>query len=220
MNDEKKPTEAIPAGHVTADNAGVRPEVGDIHDEDLRLMELVAAGNSAARSAVAHRLVRRVRRLSRMLLLDEALADDVSQNSLIEILHSARTYQGRSSLERWADRIVARTAIRQARDERRRDGMTESFAGYDTDHHGSSPSTSLREAAPRPVEDYLSRLPSAQREALVLKHSLDYTTEEIAEMTGTAVGTVKDRLVTARRQVRRMIQRDLSLMPSRGGGKK
>jgi RNA polymerase sigma-70 factor (ECF subfamily) len=64
---------------------------------------------------------------------------------------------------------------------------------------------------PRPLEDYLVALPDVQREALILKHSFDYTTEEIAEMTGTAVGTIKDRLVTARRHIRKLIQRDLSL---------
>ena len=45
----------------------------------------------------------------------------------------------------------------------------------------------------------------------MLKHALGYTTEEIAELTDKPVGTVKDRLVAARKQIRRLITRELKL---------
>jgi RNA polymerase sigma-70 factor (ECF subfamily) len=145
-----------------------------------------------------------------MMLLDETLADDAAQNSLIEILRSARTYRGQSSVERWADRITARTALRHKREERRHAPAYDSQ--IDAEDLESAPvSSGTLDVLPRPLEDYLVALPDVQREALILKHSFDYTTEEIAEMTGTAVGTIKDRLVTARRHIRKLIQRDLSL---------
>jgi RNA polymerase sigma factor (sigma-70 family) len=61
------------------------------------------------------------------------------------------------------------------------------------------------------MEEYLSELPEVQREAIVMKHSLGYTVEEISEHTRVPVGTVKDRLVTARRNLRKLIQRDLAI---------
>ena len=45
--------------------------------------------------------------------------NDAAQTALVEILQSARTFGGRSSLERWADRITLRITLRHARD-----GMT------------------------------------------------------------------------------------------------
>jgi len=186
--------------------------------DDLRLMTLVAAGNVDAMNTVARRLSSRVRRLSRGILRNEALADDAAQIALVEILQSARTFGGRSSLERWADRITARISLRQARDERRRSSVVDSF---DDPEAGAMPVSEpepadVRSETARPLDEYLLALPAEQREALVLKHSLGYTVEEIAELTEVPTGTVKDRLVTARRRIRRLIQRDLTIGRAKG----
>jgi RNA polymerase sigma-70 factor (ECF subfamily) len=186
--------------------------------DDLRLMTLVAAGNVDAMNTVARRLSSRVRRLSRGILRNEALADDAAQIALVEILQSAKTFGGRSSLERWADRITARISLRQARDERRRSSLVDSF---DDPEAGAMPVSErelpdVRSETARPLDEYLLALPSEQREALVLKHSLGYTVEEIAELTDVPTGTVKDRLVTARRRIRRLIQRDITIGRAKG----
>jgi RNA polymerase sigma-70 factor (ECF subfamily) len=80
------------------------------------------------------------------------------------------------------------------------------------------PSSDVRSETARPLDEYLKALPSEQREALVLKHSLGYTVEEIAELTEVPTGTVKDRLVTARRRIRKLIQRDITLGRAKGPG--
>jgi RNA polymerase sigma-70 factor (ECF subfamily) len=182
-------------------------------------MTLVAAGQVEATNTVARRLSGRVRRLARVVCRNDALADDAAQTALVEILRSAHTYGARSSLERWADRITARITIRHARDERRRFQMTDSLdepEAAEPQALDSDPSDGPRTETPRPLEDYLAALPEAQRQALVMKHSLGYTVEEIAEQTDVPVGTVKDRLVTGRRQVRRLIQRDLTIGRGKG----
>ncbi len=181
---------------------------------DLALMTLVASGNANAMNTVALRLAGRVRRVSRAIVRNEALAEDASQVALVEILQSARTYAGRSSLERWADRITARITLRHARDERRRTQIVDSLDEDEAIEPKSAdrdPADEVRAETPRSLEEYLQVLPEVQREALVMKHSLGYTVDEIAELTAVPVGTVKDRLVTARRSLRRLIQRDLTL---------
>lgn len=220
MTVKKVPTAGDADVHLTQDSTvGANPSENQ-YQKDLELMNLAAAGDPQAQKTVALRLARRVRRLSKMMLLDETLADDASQTALIEILQSARTFRGQSSLERWADRITARTVLRQKRDERRRDRLVEPLADTDSLTGDIDAPSSMTEATPRPIEEYLASLSEPQREVLLLKHSLDYTTEEIAELTGTALGTVKDRLVAARRQLRKLIQRDLALgIQSQRGGR-
>jgi len=61
------------------------------------------------------------------------------------------------------------------------------------------------------VDEYLAELPAARREVLVMKHSLGYTTQEIAGAHEQSGGTIKDRLVAARKQLRKLIGRDLRL---------
>jgi RNA polymerase sigma-70 factor, ECF subfamily len=175
---------------------------------DLSLMRRVAASDRHAQRVLAHRLAARVKRISQRLLNNRADADDASQLALIEILRSAATYKDISSLERWADRITVRTVLRHAREQRKR--LWQLGAMIDIDNIGATVEEEpVTPTTPRAVEDYLSELPAARREVLVMKHSLGYTTEEIAELTDKPIGTVKDRLVAARKQLRKLIVRDL-----------
>ena len=177
--------------------------------EDLQLMALAAAADPTAQRLIATRLMDRVQRLSRSLLQNNADASDASQASLLEILKSAGTFRGESSLERWADRIVVRTALRSAA-KRRAEGTT-MWDDVDMAVHGSSdPSVMVRE--------YLDRLSEPARTVLVLRHGFEYSIEEIADLTGVSPNTVKDRLLRAREAIRRIIRREQLLDTASGRG--
>jgi RNA polymerase sigma-70 factor (ECF subfamily) len=179
--------------------------------EDLRLMQLAGAGDLRAQRVLAHRLAGRVRRIAQRLLQNSAEADDASQTALIEILKSASSFNGDSSIERWADRIAVRTAIRHAREQRRRPSHGSAYYVDTATLASPQQESGMAEQVARGLEEYLSALSSQRREVLVLKHALGYTVEEVAEITGAPVGTVKDRLIAARRQVRKLIQRDIAI---------
>jgi RNA polymerase sigma-70 factor (ECF subfamily) len=173
------------------------------HQEDVELMAKVAAGQEDARRSVAARLVGRARRVARAFLRDAADADDAAQVGLIQILHSAGTYAGKSSLERWADRIVVRSALRMARQRRRRHEVTDEDTSVDdlrSDESGPEGDSTL--AA------HLSQLTEANRMAVVLRHIMEYSIEETAELTGVSPNTVKDRLLRGREQLRKLLRRD------------
>jgi len=175
--------------------ATVGIEIAESYDEDLQLMRRVAAGDRSAQRDLVGRLAPRARRVSLALLRDAADADDAAQCALIAVLESARGYHGKASIERWADRIVARTAIRLAR--KKRGGP----AGDDDLEAEAPPST---EGAGLDARRYLESLPPPQRTALVLRHVMECSIEEIAEETNVSVNTVKDRLVRALARVREM----------------
>jgi RNA polymerase sigma-70 factor, ECF subfamily len=178
---------------------------------DHSLMKRVAAADKHAQRVLAHRLAARVRRISQRLLSNRADADDASQLALIEILRSAATYKDISTIERWADRITVRTVLRHAREQRRRLWQLGTLIDMDSIGASSGDPTPASRTTPRAVDEYLAELPPARREVLVMKHSLGYTTEEIAELTDNPIGTVKDRLVAARKQLRKLIVRDMRL---------
>lgn len=77
---------------------------------------------------------------------------------------------------------------------------------------------SLGEAIPRPVTEYLAELPETRRTALVLRHVLGYSIDEIAALTGASINTVKDRLLAAREQMRKHVRRDLATQGRGRGG--
>ena len=178
-------------------------------DGDARLAS-EAATHPAAREAIARRLGPRIRRLCRSLLRSTHDSEDAAQLALIEIVRSAPGFRGESTLEAWADRIAVRTAIRVARERRLASVRTE--GGVEPDELPlPSSSNETAEGLPRSILAYLDELPEARRTVLVLRHAMGCSVQEIAEHTGVSVNTVKDRLLSAREQVRRMVRRELSI---------
>ncbi len=181
-------------------------------------MTLVAAADPEATRTLARRLVQRVHRVSKSILRAPADADDAAQQSLIEIITSAKSYRGDSSLERWSDRIVVRTSMRVAKGKQKHGARREEDSELDALPADDGAPEALREDAPRPVQEYLEQLPEAQRTALVLRHVMGYSVSEIAEATEVSPNTVKDRLLRGTREMRRLIRRDQAIgLGPRGG---
>jgi RNA polymerase sigma-70 factor (ECF subfamily) len=180
--------------------------------EKLKLVSMAGAGDPAAQEHLVALLRRRVRTVSLAILGHVQDAEDAAQCILIEILRSAPTCRG-DSLYAWADRIAVRTAVRHARQRRVRAAHVDTEAepaAFGTASAGGG----FEHAIPRPILDYLSELPEARRTALVLRHVLEYSVNEIAEITAVSPNTVKDRLLQARRQVRQNIRRELIALPA------
>jgi len=171
---------------------------------DLELMAAVAAKDPAAERELLNRIGGRVRRITGLLCRTPADADDAAQLAMIEILKSASGFRVATSLEGWTDRITARTTLRAARRERERRGLLTRWLRPDSQPWGS---LTVSESDAVGLDGVLSRLSPERRRAFVLHHALEYTVEEIAELTDSPVGTVKDRLVSARKELRQMLER-------------
>lgn len=174
---------------------------------DVELMAAAAANDPAAQRAVVERLARRVRKVTGLLCRVAADADDAAQMALIEILKSAGTFRIATSLERWAERITIRTTLRAARRERSRKNLLDRWLPAGVLPWGGPPAQSSSDEVS--LDALLQRLSQERFQAFVLHHALEYTVEEIAELTGSPVGTVKDRLVSARKLLRKMLHAEL-----------
>jgi len=64
---------------------------------------------------------------------------------------------------------------------------------------------SEREERRSEIESVVQSLPAAYRELIVLRHSHDLSYDEIAEVTGLPLGTVKNRLFRAREAMRDLL---------------
>jgi RNA polymerase sigma factor (sigma-70 family) len=182
---------------------------------DPELVALAVAGDLGAQKALVGRLERRVRGIALAILGNLADAEDAVQAILLEVLGSLKGYRG-GHLLAWCDRIAVRTAMRQARQRRVREARLD--AEIDLEAVPLEGHSSREHGVPRPILEYLSELPETRRVVLVLRHVMDYSIEEIAELTGASPNTVKDRLLRAREQVRRNIRRELALVPNRPAG--
>lgn len=186
------------------------PQTPAAHAEDFALAQAVARGERAAADAFARRLLPLVRRIAHCLARDDE-GNDATQMALLELLQSAGSYRGVSSLEAWGRKVAARAALRHVK--RVRAKATHASRPLDevNDPRPATMRTTVIDELPRPLEDYLDELPEVQRTAVVLRHSLGHTIPEIAALTESAVPTVKSRLQKAQSELRRLIRRDLNL---------
>jgi RNA polymerase sigma-70 factor, ECF subfamily len=167
--------------------------------DDIQLMAEVARGDPTAQRLLVRRLLRRIERVCRAILRNRQDAEDAAQLSVLEVLKSARNYRGESSLERWSDRITARTALRAAASERRARRAPLDHEPRVT--HGSGEHLLI-------AREFLDRVSERQRSVLILRHGLEYSVDEIAQIAGISPNTVKDRLLRGRSALRRLLRRD------------
>jgi RNA polymerase sigma-70 factor (ECF subfamily) len=169
--------------------------------QDTELVSCALAGDEVARRELALKLNGRVRRKAARILRGGQDAEDAAQETWLEILRSFNAYRGVGSIERWADRITARSVIRYAR--KRRKEVARYDANADAaDQQAPMPLPRRTEAIAHGALGGLSHLSSERQEALVLHHGYGYTVDEVASITGVSRNTVKDRLREGCRRVR------------------
>ena len=177
------------------------------NNEAFALIGQAAAGDRHAQHRLVKHLQRRVQSIALSILGNALDAEDTTQIILMEILKSAGSFRG-ENFQAWSDRIAARTAVRHARQRRIR-GLR--FESTDTLDDLPLPTHTFDSDLPRDLVDYLSQLPETRRVAVVLRHVMDYSIEEIADLTECSPNTVKDRLLQGRGQLRRLIRRDRAI---------
>jgi RNA polymerase sigma-70 factor (ECF subfamily) len=194
-----------------SDLAVSAPQPSDPSD----LVPLAVAGDPRAQRLLVERLSRRIRTISLAVLGNAADAEDAAQLIYMEVLESLKTYEP-GNLFAWVDRIAVRTAARQARQRRVRGARDHEI---DPEEIACDRGDVVERSTPRPLVEYLAELPETRRVALVLRHVMDYSVDEIAELTEVSPNTVKDRLLRAREQVRKTLRRELSLLPGKARGR-
>ncbi|MEM9460399.1 MAG: sigma-70 family RNA polymerase sigma factor [Myxococcota bacterium] len=178
--------------------------------DDAELVARCRQGDAAAKRALLTRVLPTIRGATRTILRERADADDAAQQAMLDLLGGLDGFRGDGSLTAWVRTIAIRASLRHARRHQRHVGVAEPEAVLAAQPApvGDEP---LHERLPRSVHSYLDALPPVQREALVLRHGLGHTVPEIAQLCGESVNTVKSRLVTARKEIRRLVRRDQAL---------
>ncbi len=186
----------------TGDSSSLREKSWDI---DAKLMQAAASGDTTAQRELLQRALPIARSTTRRLLGRSQEEEDAVQATLLAVLRSAPRFRGQSSLATWVTRIATRVTLRHMSKQRAL-VPAESIESVPA----PAPTESRTDKLPRPVSEYLDRLPSPQRVAIVLRYGQDYAVDDIAEATGTSRNTVKYRLKTAVATVRRLVRQDLS----------
>ncbi|MBR4459618.1 MAG: RNA polymerase sigma factor [Clostridia bacterium] len=189
-----------------------RNEVIPMTDE--LLLRRAKSGDTAAFEQLAAPCEAMIWRVCVRILRHEEDARDAVQDAMLAAWQKLSTFDGQSSFSTWVCAIAVhrcqdllrRQKVRQAESlENMREG---GYEPADTDP-GPSERLEAKERRER-VRRALLQLPEDQRVPLILFCMEGKRYEEIAEITGVPIGTVKSRVSRARDRLRELVREDAS----------
>lgn len=184
---------------------------------DETLVILVARGDSAALEALYDRYASRVLGISMKIVADQALAEDILQETFWRVWQSAATFQSQlGPFTGWLFRIARNLSIDAYRRRNTRPQAIVSARDADSEpmlEETPDPNTDVAEQAQsiltnRQVRKALDSLPGVQRQVIELAYFYGMTRQEIAEATGEALGTIHTRARLALQKLRGELERD------------
>jgi len=173
---------------------------------DAELVERAAAGGEESFEELVRRYQRPIIAYVYRIIGDYDAALDLTQEVFIKVYGSLRRYRAEYKFSTWIYRIAHNAAIDHLRRVAARDAREEVER---RERHLSSRAPNPEQERERnerraEIESVVEQLPPAYRELIILRHAHDLSYEEIAEVTGLPLGTVKNRIFRARELMRRM----------------
>ena len=183
-----------------------------VHDLDLVLAERHRVGDVHAFDEVYERFEGMVFNLALRLAGDRDEAADLTQEIFLRIYRHLGSFQGRSALKTWVFRI----ALNHCRDRLARfrpitqpiveEAEDDTFAVRLTDPGRDPEQLAVAADESRRVSRCLALVPHSFREAVILRDLEGLSYEEIAEVLGVRMGTVRSRIARGRDQLRTFLE--------------
>ncbi|NLE01100.1 MAG: RNA polymerase sigma factor [Fibrobacter sp.] len=174
-------------------------------EEEKTLLEQAAAGSKSAFSKLFFIHKEMVYRVVYRLLRSSDDVEDAVQQTFIEMYRSLPGYEGKSKFTTWLYRIAVNVSIQHLR--KRKNG---SFADIDPEIlpvNGETKDSIENQELQNQISQALNSLPDKKRIVVVLHDIEERTMEEISEIIGVPLGTIKSRLFHGREEMRKKLQK-------------
>ena len=184
-----------------------------LHSEESALIEELRAGSEEAYAWLIARYHQPIYSLLARTVRDRGEAADLTQEVFVKVFRGVGSFHGESSLRTWIYRIALHEASNQrrwwTRHKQQEIPIEQEIAQNESGQAvylketlvdpGESPYEMALHAETRArVEEALAEVPEPFRTTLILRDIEGFVYEEVAEMQGVNLGTVKSRLVRGR----------------------
>ncbi len=177
-------------------------------DEILQWVREGRCDDAIARLLPAYR--ERVFALCLSMVGNRAAAEDIAQEVFVKIWRALPAFDGRSALSTWIYTITRNAALSALRSRRASGSLTEPAVLAEVEARSVEASSATDYGAieagtdARRIEGWVARLPEKQRQVVRLFYLRECSVEEVAEMSGMPVGTVKTLLHRGRERLREL----------------
>jgi RNA polymerase sigma-70 factor (ECF subfamily) len=203
----------------------VRRPAGGLPHQSEGLAERVLARDAGAWEALMRSHNRRLFRVARSMLRDDAEAEDALQEAYLSAFRAMAGFRAEASLATWLNRIVVNECMTRLRRQARRDNivpivpfqerpgeeeqsMPEDPAGTGGDDNG--PDQALGRSQLRALlERKIDELPQDFRSVFVMRALEEMSVDEVAGLMHIPPATVRSRFFLARAQLREALARDI-----------
>jgi RNA polymerase sigma-70 factor (ECF subfamily) len=158
----------------------------------------------------------RVYNLARRMLGNDADAEDVAQDVLLQVVRKLDTFRGDADFPTWLHRVTVNMALahRARRARREEHEVHDPLEHFEEDGHHAVPvrpwgpgpeRLALDHESHRLIEDAIAALPEIYRDVYVLADVEGMANQEIADLLGVSVAAVKSRLHRGRLLMRQAL---------------
>src|SRR5256885_8562007 len=177
---------------------------------DGELVQTAVAGREASFEELVRRYQRPIAAYVYRMVGDYDSALDLTQEVFIKVYNSLDRYRSEFKFSTWIYKIAHNAAIDHLRRHAvREQALMGSVEGECREVAIESRLTPEQESERKErrseIESVVQLLQASYRELIVLRHSHDLSYDEIAEVTGLPLGTVKNRLFRARETMRDLL---------------
>jgi len=196
---------------------GVRSSAKAEDERDpAELLAGVRRGDADAFEALAREHAPMLFRVAVRLCGRREDAEDLVQETLVRALPALRRFEGRARLATYLSRAMGNLWKNRLRS-KKRSRLVDWFRGRRREDDATDPLEAMPDPLPdaqeqleqrdrhREVRDAVQRLDPVRRWTLLLREVQELSYEEIAEVTGAPVGTVRSRLARARNDMRQIL---------------
>jgi len=176
--------------------------------DDLDLARRHAQGDRSAFDTVYEEYGGMVYGLALRLTGDPEEASDLHQEAFLRIFRSLGSFSGRSSLKTWVYTVTLNAGRTKLKRIGRRPRVVEDDRTLDAlaDLRADPERRALGRDAGRHLQEALVELPAAFRVAVVLRDVEGLSYDEIAQIVGVRIGTVRSRIARGRDRLRARLE--------------
>jgi len=185
-------------------------------ETDAALMIRVKQGDTVAFAELVDKYKQPVISLLGRLLKDSTEAEDIAQNTFVQVFKSAGRYHPEASFASWLFTIARRLGLNELRrrsrhpadsiESSRKEGEDLPPREFVDTANPEPPQNLLRHELEQKIEESLAELPENQRTAILLCRQDELTYEEIAEVLECSLSATKSLIFRARETLKQRLK--------------